>query len=417
MERYGKKEIGDLSRVDEFLLSMQLTRCSVLSRIGVFAFSGIFFAGGAAILGMAVLKPIAGSLKALDWIQTDARIIQSELVRDGESSEPLIRYTYSFRGDTYEGSRVSWSNTKRNFGIREMKDTLTRYPVGKEITIWHDPSNPSESIINRSAIGLRLETFLFPIPFLLVGICGVSYALFGGWVAARTRRLMAAIADQADGIGFHELGQKLRNPSRQTNTSEKIIFTMAQSRTEGLAILFAAIFWNGIVGVFLGVLFTMIASGEKMAIFLGLFLIPFVAIGALLIYVTAAQFWTSRPPAFAIAFSGLVHTRLPVEITVEWMPLRNARNPSGASIPTLRLERGTANSLPRIRKRRISPYGGIPGGLPLEENHGTQTIFLEAAEAKTSSNETDIEAILTWRDGMGSGEKHVAWTILQRIND
>lgn len=403
--------------MDEFLLSMQLTRCSPLSRIGAFAFSGLFFAGGAAVLVMVVLKPVAGFLAARDWNRTVAQVTQSELVHDGESSEPLIRYTYTAGGATHEGTRVSWSADKRNFGIREMKDTLARYPIGREITIWHDPGNPSESIINRSHIGLRLETLLFPIPFLLVGICGISYALFGGWVASRTRALLATIADQADAMGFHYIGRKMRNPPRQTDLSEKIIFTMAQSRTEGLAILFAAIFWNGIVGVFLGVLVTMIASGEMMAIFLGLFLIPFVVIGGLLICVSVSQLTAPRPPAYAIAFSGMAHTRSPIEITVCWMRLRSLRDPSDATIPVLRLKRGSSNHFQKLRKHRTSPYGKDPGGLALEGDHGTPTIRLDAEESKASAVETDIEAIFTWQESMGSGEKRIAWTILHRNND
>lgn len=412
MERYGKKEAVGLSRMDEFLLSTQLTRSSPLARLGAFAFSGMFFAGGAAMLFITTLKPVATFLDARDWERTAGLITHSELVRDGESHGPLIRYTYSSRGAAHEGTRISWSETKRNFGIREMRDIIARHPVGKEITVWHDPENPSDSVIHRSQIGLRPETLLFPIPFLLVGVCGISYALLGGLAAARTRKLNATVAGQAESAGLGSLARRLRQPSRTEDTSEKIVFTMVQSRTEGLAILFAAVFWNGIVGVFLGVLVTMIISGEKMAVFLGLFLIPFVAIGALLIYLAARQFTAPRPTAYAIAFSGMAHTRSALEITVEWMKMRNARNPPGASDPLLHLERG-ADRLASRRKQRTSPYGQNTGGLRLVGDHGTGTIRLEAADAKAPSDETEIEAVFAWRDGRGSGEKHVTWAILQ----
>ncbi|MEP4049753.1 MAG: DUF3592 domain-containing protein, partial [Luteolibacter sp.] len=295
----------DYTFLDELLLSAGVNRVSIKSRIGAFAFSSIFFLAGLAVLYGATIRPLAQYLDSGNWQQTAASVTESKLDWDDDSARVEIHYKYRINGTDYSGKRYGWDNGRQNFGIEAMKKTVERHPTGSAVGIWFDPDQPTESIIDRSHTGITGANLFFPIPFLLIGICGISYALFGGVAAARTRELLDTIAQDAESKGLASLAGQLRNPSNTKDSSRRLVFSMAQSRIEALGILFAAVFWNGIVAVFVSLLIGFIISGDGQALFLGLFLIPFVLIGIFLITATANRFRAPRPPAYLFAFSGL----------------------------------------------------------------------------------------------------------------
>jgi hypothetical protein len=113
----------------------------------------------------------------------------------------------------------------------------------------------------------------------------------------------------------------------------------------------------------------------------------------------------------------MAHTHGSLEITVEWLRMGNVRDPSAGSDIRLRLRRDPSDLFAWIRKHRSTPYGDSPGAIRLDGDHGSQTIRLEAVGSKTPSAEADIDVVLSWWESMGSGEKFVSWTILQRNSD
>lgn len=414
---------GKFTRLDEFLLSAGKTQATLKSRIIAFLFSGAFFLAGCAVFFGATISPLLNYYGSRDWQQAPATITSSKLDWDDDSARVEIHYKYRISGTDYTGDRFGWDGSRQNFGIEEKRRVTKRYKTGKPIHIWFDPDNPSQSVIDRSETGISGMTLLFPIPFLLVGVCGLSYAFFGGLAAARTRELFGTLAGEAESKGLTTLAHHLRYPPAEINRSSKLVFTMAQSWIEGLALLFACIFWNGIVGVFLSLLVVMILSGEGQAIFLGLFLIPFVLIGIFLIHFTTGKLRSPRPPAFAISFSELGLSTGEMEIPVTWMDLSAfAHSPDAANI-RLGILRDVSKSPFSFRKAKEPTETIADNSLTLDQDSGEATIRLEAIpkDPKAPSWKTtpinEVRATFSWEQQPRREKRSVSWSLITPESD
>lgn len=68
------------------------------------------------------------------------------------------RVIYSFRvdGQTYGGDRVAFGATTASTLPRLISGVADRYPAGSPVTVFYNPDNPAESVLERRASGLIL---------------------------------------------------------------------------------------------------------------------------------------------------------------------------------------------------------------------------------------------------------------------
>jgi hypothetical protein len=89
----------------------------------------------------------------------------------------VVQYSYEVKGERYEGNRITpglqWGGT----GAEKVID---RYPVGARVTVYYDPKNPSEALLERNPPGyvLWLWVALIVLDVFLCGIGGVMYWAF-----------------------------------------------------------------------------------------------------------------------------------------------------------------------------------------------------------------------------------------------
>jgi len=95
-----------------------------------------------------------------------------------------VDYRYTVDGRTYSGDRISYSadNSCNSWSANSDED----YPEGKEITVYYDPSNPSESVILSGLSGVDFFICCFFI-FPLVGLL-LLFASLKGTVGLFTKR-------------------------------------------------------------------------------------------------------------------------------------------------------------------------------------------------------------------------------------
>jgi len=95
-----------------------------------------------------------------------------------------VDYQYTVDGRTYSGDRISYSadNSCNSWSANSDED----YPEGKEITVYYDPSNPSESVILPGLSGVDFFICCFFI-FPLVGLL-LLFASLKGTVGLFTKR-------------------------------------------------------------------------------------------------------------------------------------------------------------------------------------------------------------------------------------
>jgi hypothetical protein len=135
--------------------------------------------GAGAILTAALAAQIIAVRRARHWQATFGRVVASAVearatVRPGIAAEkvvgnyPRIVYEYEVEGRRHQSHRLTFARESPN---RAIAATLARYPVGAEVTVYYDPTRPSEAVLERAAGGFA------------VGV-GSTWAVVAGIVAA-----------------------------------------------------------------------------------------------------------------------------------------------------------------------------------------------------------------------------------------
>lgn len=140
-------------------------------RAGVIAFSFFFFM-------MAVNEKGNQSLRAsityfafqLDGVAT-AKIVAAKLIkgaRSGKKDYALIEYEYIVNDVVYRNSLVSFKG-----GYDRVQESLAKYRVGSDHTVYFNEKWPSFSVLERSSLGLRVWSFPILIVFLSLVVAWV----------------------------------------------------------------------------------------------------------------------------------------------------------------------------------------------------------------------------------------------------
>ena len=177
---------------------------SVGAGIGALLFSALFavvFGLGGYHVG---LKPLVHTLQTAlqvrGWHPVQAEVLSVQLKThrgsEGPTYEVQTRYRYQVAGKDYESTRVGLDTLGNSDNIddwhRQWVGRLqTAQAAGQGITIWVNPDDPSQSLIDRS---VRWSLQIFRLPFALV-FTGVG--LVAAWFFLRTLLGLFKPADSA----------------------------------------------------------------------------------------------------------------------------------------------------------------------------------------------------------------------------
>jgi hypothetical protein len=93
---------------------------------------------------------------------------------DGYVTYPDVMYSYQVGGYTYQGSRIAPGQAVGGSGARKV---IARYPVGSQVTVFYNPQNPTEAVLEKKAPALFL-LWLMLIIFNLAFGCVVPYVVW-----------------------------------------------------------------------------------------------------------------------------------------------------------------------------------------------------------------------------------------------
>ncbi len=139
------------------------------------------------------LRPLASTLHAAWKVQSwqpvpaqvlDAQIRQHASSEGGTTYQVLARYRYEMAGKHYEGQRVGLdtqaaADNVGNWHERWFQTLRQAQQQGRRITVWVNPAQPSEALIDR-AIRWRLQVFRLPFALVFTGV-----GLAAGWMLWR----------------------------------------------------------------------------------------------------------------------------------------------------------------------------------------------------------------------------------------
>lgn len=146
-----------------------------------------FFAACVALVLVAVIVKTIEMRRARRWPSVMGRIVSSApgfaLTRVDNREMPRnerianISYAFEVAGRTYQGKRVTLAEKTAE---SEVADLLARYPVGKIVTVFYDPADPSNAVLDREMPKGVLAGCLTLIGVAVVAVTAVIYLANAG---------------------------------------------------------------------------------------------------------------------------------------------------------------------------------------------------------------------------------------------
>lgn len=267
----------------------------------LFLFGLPFFAMGFFLCWIAAINPICKSISSADWPQVPCEIIVSHVnshsSSDGTTYTIEIKFNYSYQTIDYNGGSYSF-DTIQSSGRKRKQKIIAKYPIGSEAVCWVNPDAPEEAVLSRRVPGIVYFIIPFTSIFMLVGL-GIMLGALGILPKKRAK----ATGSKVKEIDIIKKGETELKPS-------------ASGWVKVLVVLGIALFWNGIVSVFL---YEVIQSyrNDNPDIFLTVFLIPFVLIGLALTCGVFYQLLALANPKFRLTLSE-ASPRLGQKVNLQW---------------------------------------------------------------------------------------------------
>ena len=256
-------------------LSQRRTAPSPVGCVVLFAL--VFLLAGGAGTYFLLVRPVSKLLASLSWTETQCTVLSSQVAEvsgsKGSTYKIDIRYQYVADGNLRESNRYDF-RIGSSSGAAGKQAVVNRYPPGARVPCWFDPGDPSEAVLYR---GMSLAYLFGLIPLVFVAI--------GALLLVWTVRSIRGAAVQGGTAGVSPFGVPL--PADATGQAELRPVSTPLGTFVGLT--FVALFWNGIVSIFLWQAVGSWRQGQPDGC-LTAFLVPFVLIGLGLIFAVGRQF-------------------------------------------------------------------------------------------------------------------------------
>jgi hypothetical protein len=238
----------------------------------------IFLLAGAAGSYFALWRPLSKLFASRSWTETQCDVLSSRVEEvsgsDGSTYRVDIRYAWTAGGSRRVGGRYDFMGGSSS-GTAGKQRIVDRYPPGSRVACWVDPEDPDEAVLFRGLSPVYLIGLL-PLIFLATGLGGLVWTLRPGRGGTGTVPALAA--------GDSPFGMPI--PAAGAGPAE--LKPAATPLGMFVGLVFLALFWNGIVSVFL---WQMVSGWKEHRPdgCLTAFLVPFVLVGLALIFGVVRQ--------------------------------------------------------------------------------------------------------------------------------
>ncbi len=260
-------------------------KTTAFEKLSGLLFGGAFLAIGCIALWFIALGPWLRSRNAANWQETPCEVIWSrvESHKGDESTtyRPDIFYQYEFDGEEHRSNRYSFV-TGSSSGYNAKQKIVKQYPKGRKTICFVNPDVPERAVLSRELKQLGFW-WLFPIPFIGVGLT-VMVASLGAdkkrkhWFqpgSKKSRKSRPSAHSSTKSTSSSSANPFTNEIPQSSNVDEPLVLTSNASRRNAfLGTTFFCLFWNGMVALFLT---------NVPGIGIGIFMIPFILIGVLMI--------------------------------------------------------------------------------------------------------------------------------------
>ena len=269
-----------------------------VGRTFAIVFFGAFAVIGGVVFYFISIRPLSGVFNARKWPAVPCTVISSNVRSHrgdkGSTYSINILYSYVIDDHTYKANSYDFIGGSSS-GYSRKRAIVARYPPGSTSTCYVNPRDPNQAVLKRGFTPL-MWIGLLPLLFCLVGLVGLTSTL-------RKKRQEASGANRS--IPTSALRNLSGAPAQDSSFVEERS-TMALKRGTSpwvrfVVIVIFALFWNGIISVFL----TQVVKGWRsnhFEWFIALFLIPFVLVGLGLLVAIGYFFlaWFNPRPSLSV---------------------------------------------------------------------------------------------------------------------
>jgi hypothetical protein len=149
-------------------------------------FFATFMAIGAFILAFSLLG-VMDSMEISEWPSTEGTVTSGDVYSEWFSSGkhisdgyylyyPRVTYTYNVSGAEYQCDNI-WRLDHQSKIPNEAYGVIYSYPQGMNVTVYYDPSDPSQAVLDRSEEVSPLAAVAVGVALLALGVGGIIYVL------------------------------------------------------------------------------------------------------------------------------------------------------------------------------------------------------------------------------------------------
>lgn len=241
----------------------------------------VFFLVGSVLTYFFFLRPVYRTYQAQSWTETPCEVVssrvQSHRSDDGTTYSIDILYKYMVDGKEFRSNQYGFMNFSSS-GRSDKSKVVRAHPKGKKTVCFVNPKDPSDAVLMRDW-SWSLLIGLIPSVFAIVGLLGLIYRKK---MTGKKRKSVLV-----GGSATHGAASPAGDRPMPVSDGPVELKQKASPMAKLFGIIFFALFWNGIVSVFV---WQVIKAWEKDRSgfmekwFLPIFLIPFVLIGLGLIF-------------------------------------------------------------------------------------------------------------------------------------
>jgi Protein of unknown function (DUF3592) len=167
------------------------------------------------------------------WPATSGEVLSSKVVGSIKQRKPEVRYVYTVNGHRHTGNRIMIGPGPRNggLGIPSAREYIRRYPKGRGVTVYFNPENPAESVLEPGMNRVVMLLLLVGMFFLLLGLFML-------------RRVLRRDSEKSDLAGKYPAGHLSEQNSRQEGRAG----AMSPDPTGRLLGFLVLVFFFGIIG-------------------------------------------------------------------------------------------------------------------------------------------------------------------------
>ena len=112
----------------------------------------IAFSATCLVLLVLMLSTRKTAFETLKWPETTGKVTESKMLQSchGKAFSPNIIYSFEVNSVRYQGYTIKTGGSNC-LAIADVNAFLTAYPVGKSVSVYFDPNDPTQSALNRGA--------------------------------------------------------------------------------------------------------------------------------------------------------------------------------------------------------------------------------------------------------------------------